>query len=315
MQQPGDLPAGALPVTLVFVFLIALGALLGWRNFRAKRGDVHGANRAAAFVFAATLPAFMLNAHHVAAVGEVLVLTSGALVGALSAAPVWALYLAFEPYVRRRWPQSMVTWSRVLNGRFRDPLVGGHLVFGVALGIGLALVNSGAHVTREQHYGTISGTSFPGVTTSGILSVLDARGLAGILLLELRQAFRYGMLLTFILMLFRVLLRRQWLAAASFVLLGALAGLADAHPGIGLVVQISFFALFAATMLRFGGLLPLIVCLFVGDTLGNFPIADFSTWYASTTVFVLVVVLALTAYAFHTALAGRPLFKAGLLEE
>jgi serine/threonine protein kinase len=42
--------------------------------------------------------------------------------------------------------------------------------------------------------------------------------------------------------------------------------------------------------------------------------ADFSTWYASTTVFLLVVILALTAYAFHTAMAGRPLFKAGFLE-
>jgi hypothetical protein len=28
----------------------------------------------------------------------------------------------------------------------------------------------------------------------------------------------------------------------------------------------------------------------------------------------LAAVLALTAYAFHTALAGRPLFKAGFLE-
>jgi hypothetical protein len=52
----------------------------------------------------------------------------------------------------------------------------------------------------------------------------------------------------------------------------------------------------------------------VGDTLGGVPIADFSTWYASTTVFVLVAILALTAYAFHTAVAGRPLFKAGFLE-
>jgi hypothetical protein len=128
------------------------------------------------------------------------------------------------------------------------------------------------------------------------------------------SAFLFGMLLTFVLMLLRVLLRGQWLAAAAFVLLGASAAFGDVHPVIRAVGEISFFTLFAATLLRFGGLLPTIVCLFVGNTLGGFPIADFSTWYASTTVFVLVVILALTAYAFHTAVAGRPLFKAGLLE-
>jgi hypothetical protein len=57
----------------------------------------------------------------------------GALYAAMRAATIWALYLAFEPYVRRRWPQSMITWSRVLSGEFRDPLVGGHLLIGVAL--------------------------------------------------------------------------------------------------------------------------------------------------------------------------------------
>ena len=41
---------------------------------------------------------------------------------------------------------------------------------------------------------------------------------------------------------------------------------------------------------------------------------DFSTWYAGGIVAVVAILLALTAYAFHTAVAGRPLFKAGFLE-
>jgi hypothetical protein len=303
MQQS----AGGPPAALVLPFVVvALGAFLAWRNFRAKRGDIRGANRAAAFVFAVAWLGLLLNAHHVAAVDEVGVFTLGSLLPILPAAFVWTFYLAFEPYVRRRWPQSMITWSRVLSGGFRDPLVGGHLLFGVALGIGLALVNAGNKVALE-HSGSIS-------RNAGLLSVLDARGLADRLLVTLIGAFFFGMALTFILMLLRVLLRRQWIAAAAFVLLGASAAFGDAHPGIRAVGEISFFTLFAATLLRFGGLLPTIVCLFVGNTLGGFPIADFSTWYASTTVFVLVVVLALTAYAFHTAVAGRPLFKAGFLE-
>jgi hypothetical protein len=147
-----------------------------------------------------------------------------------------------------------------------------------------------------------------------LLSTLQARGLASSLLEELIGAIFLGMLLTLILMLLRVALRWQWLAAATLVLLRASVAMGDTHPGIMLIFEVSSFTLLVTTLLRFGGLLPTIACITVGNTLGGVPIADFSAWYASTTVYVLVAILALTAYAFHTAVAGRPLFKAGLLE-
>ncbi len=54
---------------------------------------------------------------------------------------------------------------------------------------------------------------------------------------------------------------------------------------------------------------------FVQFMLGVFLLTtDLSAWYAGTTVAAVAVLLALTAYAFHTAVAGRPLFKAGFLE-
>ena len=305
MQQSAGVPTGFLVLLLV---VLALGAFLAWRNFRAKRGDIRGANRVAVFIFTGAWLSHLLTAHPVAALSQAggLVIL-GALDATVPAATTWALYLAFEPYVRRRWPQSMITWSRVLSGGLRDPLVGGHLLFGVALGIGLALLNLGDRLALE-HYGTIS------FIRANLLSYLDARGVTNSLLGRLISAFLIGMLLTFVLMLLRVLLRRQWLAAAAFVLLGASAAFGDVHPVIRAVGEISFFTLFAATLLRFGGLLPTIVCLFVGNTLGGFPVADFSTWYGSTTILVLVVILALTAYAFHTAVGGRSLFKAGFLD-
>jgi hypothetical protein len=254
----------------------------------------------------------LLSAHHVAAVDEVRVLISGTVNAALPAAAVWALYLAFEPYVRRRWPQSMISWSRVLNGGFRDPLVGGHLLFGVVSGIGLAFIHSGTRLTLA-HYG-ITSLYIGGYSLDANLLFLDARGVAGGLLSGLITRLAAGMFLTFVLMLLRVLLRRQWLAGAALILLWALLGFGAAHTWIGAIPAILFAALFAAILLRFGGLLPTIICFFVGNELTLSLISDFSTWYASTTVFLLVVILALTAYAFHSALAGRPLFKAGFLE-
>jgi hypothetical protein len=54
---------------------------------------------------------------------------------------------------------------------------------------------------------------------------------------------------------------------------------------------------------------------FVLQTLLFFPrTADFSAWYAGSSIFAIASVLALSAYALYTALAGRPLFKAGFLE-
>ena len=51
------------------------------------------------------------------------------------AALVWALYLAIEPYIRRHWPQAIISWSRLLAGRLRDPLLGRDLLIGVILGV------------------------------------------------------------------------------------------------------------------------------------------------------------------------------------
>jgi serine/threonine-protein kinase len=302
-QSAGTPPAGVVLPLLVFT----LGAFLAWRNFRAKRGDVRGASRVAALVFAGAWLSFLLSAHHVAAAGELRVWILGALFSMLPAVIVWAFYLAFEPYVRRRWPQSMITWSRVLSGGFRDPSVGGHLLLGVALGIGLSLENSG-YLLALEHYGTLS-------TNIQLLSILDMRHMTSELLDVLGAALIEGMVFTFILMLLRVLFRRQWLAAAGLAVLFGLTGLGSAHPVLAVLHNMLEMTVFVTLLLRLGGLLTAIACGFVGLTLRNLPLTtDFSAWYASATIVAVVVVLALTAYAFHTAVAGRPLFKAGFLD-
>jgi serine/threonine-protein kinase len=43
----------------------------------------------------------------------------------------WAAYLAVEPVIRRKWPQSLISWNRMLAGRLRDPLLGRDLLLGV----------------------------------------------------------------------------------------------------------------------------------------------------------------------------------------
>ncbi|MBK8286132.1 MAG: hypothetical protein IPK97_15355 [Ahniella sp.] len=52
----------------------------------------------------------------------------------------WLVYIALEPIARRRWPQLLVGWNRLLLGRIGDPLVGRDLVLGVFCGLALVMV-------------------------------------------------------------------------------------------------------------------------------------------------------------------------------
>jgi hypothetical protein len=42
----------------------------------------------------------------------------------------WSLYIAIEPYVRRHWPDALISWTRLQAGRVRDPLVASHVLAG-----------------------------------------------------------------------------------------------------------------------------------------------------------------------------------------
>ena len=50
---------------------------------------------------------------------------------------VWVLYMAIEPYVRRVWPRMLVSWTRLLSGRLRDPLLGRDVLIGLLVGCGM----------------------------------------------------------------------------------------------------------------------------------------------------------------------------------
>ncbi len=308
--QPVQSSGVGVTVFLAVVFIVAvLAALLAWRNSRAGRGDIRGASRLAAFVFGAEMLEWLCEAHHVSTTGEFNLFLGGVSWAALAAGFVWMLYMALEPYVRRRWPKSMITWNRLLAGGFRDPKVGGHVLVGVAWGIGIALCSLFGSLYLEHH-------GLFGVASYTLNLVLDARHMTKEILSTLIWQIGDALFVVFLLILLRVLLRRQWLAIAVVIILFGGVGtfLFSGHPVIGALLTVLFILPFVAGTLWFG-ILPVIVACFVSFLLGEIPLTtDLSTWYAGTTVSAVAIVLALTAYAFHTAVAGRPLFKAGFLE-
>src|SRR3979411_3038913 len=84
------------------------------------------------------------------------------------------LYLALEPYVRRRDPHTLISWSRLLAGQWRDPLVGRDLLIGAVYGV-LLTVFEGADNVLLPLFGKLP--PMPGgLQPSALLGVRSALG-------------------------------------------------------------------------------------------------------------------------------------------
>ena len=83
---------------------------------------------------------WVLYAHHVGTDAEQGLISNAPRAIRLFFVEYWLIYLALEPWVRRYWPQALITWSRVLAGKWRDPMVGRDLLFGALLGVAYLLL-------------------------------------------------------------------------------------------------------------------------------------------------------------------------------
>ena len=84
---------------------------------------------------------YLMAAHHVPGEQEAWILFTAAALGLLVGTIVWMLYVALEPHVRRRWPDSLISWGRVLAGQMRDPVVGRDLLLGMLAGVFLTVAS------------------------------------------------------------------------------------------------------------------------------------------------------------------------------
>ena len=225
-----------------------------------------------------------------------------ALSGALFLASVtWILYMALEPWVRRRWPHAIITWSRLLSGQFRDPLVGRDILFGVILGLVWILVFQIRYIPMMRM------GAAPGIANVDYL--LGGRHALGAWLIIAPFSILGTLQFFFLLLGLKVVLRKDWLAAIVFIAIFALPrGLQSTYAPVELPAQILVYAIAVLIVYRFG-LVPLAVAIFTIDMLGNVPFtSDFSAWYMSTSILALLSVVALAGWGFYQSLGGEPLW-------
>jgi serine/threonine-protein kinase len=309
-RMPGasDTTAGTVEVSVLAVLLVIIivaAAALAVANLRRQRGDRRGAFRLALFTFVVHIALWLTRGHFSLSFG-----TFGSFLVALAASTfyavmMWTVYVAIEPYVRRRWPQALISWSTLWIGRVRDPVVGRDVLIGCAAGAFFALTNGMAEAWLRKQGG------WPMLDWT--LPLAESRGYLAVLVTSFPNPIRNGLFFLLLIFLFRVALRNQWLAAALFGLVFAAMSLADpSHPWFNFGGAFIVFFGLAFLVLRWG-LLALCVEMTFG-TLIYVPAAKTSSWYFGGTATLLLLSVALSAWAFYTSLGGRKLWKGGFFD-
>jgi hypothetical protein len=306
----GERVSEVILMVLLFLMLVG-GAMLARRNLRLGRGDRRGASRLAVVVFAA----FVMNysvAHHVPNFSELVLFLDFLASGLAWYCFLWVLYIALEPNVRRRWPATLVSWSRLLAGGFRDPLVGRDVLVGCLLGAFASLL------FRLTWFVPSWLGKPPAQPLSGPqLQFLGARAIVAYISSNLGTALFLALAFLFVLFLFRALLRKEWAAVVAFVLfLSVLLAGGSRHPAVTFVVNLILNGVSVFLLIRFG-LLALAACfVFQFCFLENFPLTtQGSAWYAGISLAGIVLMAAMAFYGFYTSLGGRPVFGGAVLDE
>jgi serine/threonine-protein kinase len=292
------------------VVVLAAG-LVAMRNVRRGRGDRRGALRLALYLGAARFLWF-LGAHHLASIDEFDLFMSHLSQATLWVGLAYVFYLAIEPYARRLWPRMLVSWVRVLDGGFRDPLVGRDLLVGAAAGAWIALVG------RLQFWipAVLGGTS--ALPTFGYWTFEPLRGTLPAFVSIV--AIHTGALLEIIfpmtwLLILRLLIRRTVPAAIVAGLLGSILFYPETGSIPGYIVGSCFvMALLFGVLFRFG-LLAFAAVYYVFRLLGQMPLTLHpGDWYLGVVLLALAFIAAPALWGFWTSRAGRPLFRDEILE-
>jgi len=297
-------PSRTFVVRLLFYAVALIGGIvLAWRNVSTGRGDRQGAGRLAGFVLVLSLVGWLVGEQHstvfaIEAASAYLWIARAALV----AATTWIFYMALEVYVRRLWPQIMISWARLLKGQFRDPLVGKDMLIGTMLGIGIVLLLQFDSLLSHWFGASLPVLKLPGPGYD-IGELLGLRYKLGTAINLLVGAITASLVFLLIMLLLRVAVRLKWLAAVLFWLLLTVAFTSiSAHDTFLPLLTNALLVAAMVTVLTRVGLLAVIVSQFVRAMLMMNPVtADMTAWYAPAGTFAVIIIAALIVQGFRTA--------------
>lgn len=286
-----------LATAAIFILLMAR------RNWKSGRVDRTGALRIGMARFAFGALFWVGWTHLVTNVMSAFLAMVGSCL--LAATMIWLVYLALEPEVRARWPHSIVTWNRVLAGRWLDAQVGSHILIGAMVGA--------ATWTVFKIVAALAGPQGALSTETNIGVAMGAREWIWAQTSAMNSAIDLGLIIFLTIFAMRVLLRKDVFAALAVAfLLTFTENEALSGPNWLLMFAMYFavYGILAFVLLRFGLASTLSAVFFIKAiddmTLGT----DWTTWYAPSGIATLVLLLGIAVFAFWRSLGGRELLEA-----
>ena len=283
--------ARMLVVNVVYGLVFLFSAFVAARNLRAGRGDRRGAWRLSAAYFILMGAAWMCAAHWVVDISMIGIFVVNASDWFTSAALIWLLYIALEPAVRARWPHAILTWSRVLAGRWQDAQVAADLLYGALVGLIVAAFFLAAN-WLDVWQGSVDTSTAEDVGVSARYFVAHVLGKA-------RNAAEFGLIVVFAIFCFRAVFRKDWIASvAAAVLFTLMEGSVWRGNLVNFAFFLIIFALLAFVLLRLG-LVSTMVAIFFANVLLLTPGAQSLTKpYESAVVLYPALTLAIVVWAF-----------------
>jgi hypothetical protein len=220
------------------------------------------------------------------------------------------MYLTLEPILRRTWPESLVAWIRLANGRLVDARVGRDCMAGLLAGLGTAVVLIALQwglTTTALPQPTIGRWDWYDAQTDALtLGGWPIAVAAGALGAALNFAIGCGGVLAVV-----TRITRRRLVGMSVTLLVSLVwlmgGITPSSP-FDVAQAVLPTAAFVVLFMRFG-LLSVVVSFFTMMLTHSFPfVLPGASWYWNATVVPVAFFVALAAWSFVSMFGGRPVF-------
>jgi serine/threonine-protein kinase len=290
---------------LIPTMLILAAVFFAWRNIAANRADLPGGLKLGLVIFVLSGAGFFLRGHDLFRWNFDVTPVDALMIPLLTTVIYSIAFWAVEPFLRRRWPSVLVTWTRLLQGRWRDATVGRDVLIGLAVAQLFHLVVSTAFT-----FGRGEGAAFGPALSPRWDAYLGARNVAGALLSMLNTGLLEAVFMAFLMFLLRRLLRndRLTIAAAMLLMSPIAAGLFGVWNPAALATFATLGGLVASMLVRFGFLS--IVAFWTALEFQNFPLTlDPSQWFFAYSFALTAFTWFLALLAFRTSLGGQRLLN------
>jgi len=290
---------------VVVILVMVFGVVLAWRNLREGKADRRGTFRLSLFAFMSIMLAWFFGSTHRFNPGEL-----NSYLNALAEALYWTaisgvMYLAVEPFVRRRWPHALISWNRLLEGRFGDSLVGRDVLVGVFLASLVCIVRT------LGRFGGLTPIEYPEAELLQAMHSMPQT--VSFLFGKFFDSANISLALFFLFCCMRTVFRNPWFATPVWLAVTNALTPAPQRYG-GMVVVSAFAALWVVAMLRFG--VTAGMAMWFADRIFRAEIMlPPQGWHASR-YYVLVGAVAVVAlFSFARSLGKHSLVSFKLIDE